>query len=247
MDLHDPVASLSHLLMACWAVLASIVLLRLSVRHTRAQRLSLVFYSVTVVTLYTASGLFHGLQYEGLENEDGVRRTWQLLDQTAIFWLIFGSNVPLLVYVLPRTWRNIQLAIMGGIALFGTVCLWALPKPPHVLLVIVYLGMGVLGLLPIRHYFDRLGWTGMKWIALFASFYITGGVIEAVKWPELLTGRYRVGPHELLHLFDMAGTLTHYALLLRVVCMTPPFAAPIRRRLLGSVFLLTAGENRTTL
>ena len=42
-----------------------------------------MFYAVTVVSLYTASGLFHGLKYESLE----VRRTWQLLDQTAIFWL----------------------------------------------------------------------------------------------------------------------------------------------------------------
>jgi hemolysin III len=242
MDFHDPISSLSHLFMAVWAVLASVILLRLSARHTPAQRLSLVFYAATVVSLYTASGLFHGLRHETLED----RRVWQLLDQTAIFWLILGSNVPLLVYVLPPLWRTVQLALMGGITLAGTVALWALPKPPHELLVVVYLTMGVLGLLPVRHYFARLGWPGMKWVAVFASFYITGGVIEAAKWPVIVTGW--LSYHELLHLFDMAGTVGHFALLLRVVTATPSRPAAGRRRPHGpGDFLLTPGEPRTTL
>src|SRR4029079_16433629 len=114
-----------------------------------------------------------------------TRRNWQLLDQTAIFWLIFGSNVPMLVYVVPGWVRNAVLALMAGITLVGTTCLWALPKRPHELLVVIYLWMGVLGLLPIRYYFARLGWPGMKWVALLTGFYITGGVAEAAQWPVI--------------------------------------------------------------
>jgi len=243
MDLHDPVSSLSHLLMAAWAVLASVVLLRLSARHTRSQRLSIAFYAVSVVSLYTASGLFHGIRHESLH----ARRVWQLLDQSAIFGLILGSNVPMLVYVLPRRLRNRLLALMTGVALFGVVSLWVLPKPPHELLVMAYLGMGILGLLPIRIYFRRLGWAGMKWIGLLAFFYIAGGVAEAVKWPVIVSGWF--GYHEFLHVFDMAGTVAHYALLLRVVVTTPPRTSTsgARRPYMTGDFFLTPGESRTTM
>lgn len=241
MDFHDPISSLSHLFMAGWVMLASVVLLRLSVRHTRGQRWSLVFYAATVVSLYTASGLFHGIRHESLE----ARRAWQLLDQTAIFGLILGSNVPLLVYVIPGRVRDRVLWLMVGIWLTGVVSLWALPKPPHELLVGIYVGMGVLGLLPIRYYFARLGWSGMKWVALLVSFYITGAVAEATKWPVVVPGWFTY--HEVLHLFDMAGTLAHYTLLLRVVSSTPPRGGGAgRRHTPGPAdYLLTPSDKRT--
>lgn len=242
MDFHDPISSLSHLLMAGWAVLASVVLLRLSARHTRSQRLSILFYAVTVVALYTASGLFHGIRHPSPE----TRRAWQLLDQSAIFGLILGSNVPMMVYVLPRRTRNQVLALMTGVALVGVVSLWALPKPPHELLVCVYLGMGVLGLVPIRHYFARLGWRGMKWVALLTFFYVAGGVAEAVKWPVIVPLWFSY--HEVLHLCDMAGTVAHYALLLQVVTSTPSRVVPVGRKRASAPadLLITPRDSRMT-
>jgi hemolysin III len=218
MDFHDGISSTTHLLMAVWAVFASAFVLRLSARHTRSQRLSIVLYAVMVVSLYAASGLFHGIRHS---TEEG-KRVWQLLDQSAIFGLILGSNVPMLVYLVPRRPRNRVLALMTGIAVIGVGSLWLLPRPPHELLVAVYLGMGVLGFLPIRYYFARLGWSGMKWVFLLAFFYIAGGVFEAVKWPVIITDQFVLTFHEVLHVCDMLGTVAHYALLLRVVAMTPP-------------------------
>ena len=68
----------------------------------------------------------------------------------------------------------------------------------------------------------------MKWVALLVAFYITGGVIEASKWPVIVPGW--LSYHELLHLFDMAGTVAHYALLLRVVLATPSRRFPAGAR-----------------
>jgi hemolysin III len=244
MDFHDRISSSTHLLMAVWAVFASAFVLRLSARHTRSQRVSVVVYAVMVVTLYTASGLFHGIRHA---TEEG-KRVWQLLDQSAIFGLILGSNVPMLVYLVPRRPRNRVLAIMTGIAVVGVGSLWLLPSPPHELLVAVYIGMGILGFLPIRYYFARLGWSGMLWIFLLAFFYIAGGVFEAVKWPVILTGQFVLTYHEVLHVCDMAGTVAHYVLLLRVVMMTPPRGGPAStRRPHGPAgFARPACENRTT-
>jgi hemolysin III len=218
MDFHDRISSQSHLFMAGWSLFASAILIRLSARHTRSQRVGVAFYAVTVVTLYTASGLFHGLRHASEE----TRRVWQLLDQSAIFWLILGSNVPLLIYVVPRRVRNRVMGLMTGIAAAGTAALWLLPKPPHELLIAVYITMGILGFLPIRHYYARLGWRGMVWIFLLAFFYIAGGLFEAVKWPVIVTEQVVLTYHDVLHFCDIAGTVAHYILLFRVVSTTPP-------------------------
>lgn len=243
MDFHDPVSSLSHLIMAGWAFLGSIFLLRLARHHSRSQRISLVFYAITVVSLYASSGLFHGLQHGSAES----RRVWQLLDQTAIFGLILGSNVPVIVYILRGRLRNYLLMLMSAIALTGIFALWVLPVPPHELLVAVYLAMGLLGLAPIRLYFRRLGWRGMKWVFLLSFFYVAGGVSEALEWPVIVTGWFTY--HEVLHFCDIAGTIAHYALLLQIITTTPPKHARNPRGQAGRPvdFRLTAPESRATL
>lgn len=218
MDFHDPVSSWSHLFMAGWCVFTGIILLRLASRHSPAQRLSVLVFAGSAVALYTASGLFHGLRHPTPD----ARRAWQLLDQTAIFGLIFGSNVPLCVYLLPepRRWR--QVAAVAVVGLAGTAVLWLAPlvvgKPPHTALVVVYLLMGFLGLVPIRTYYRRIGRGGVLWIGLMAGSYVFGAVSEAVSWPTIVPGVF--GYHEILHFADMLGTSAHTVLLIKYVLPT---------------------------
>lgn len=226
MDFHDPVSSASHLFAAGWCLFVGLFLLRITRRHTPLQRLSILAYAVSAVALYTFSGLFHGLAHPSPE----ARRVWQLLDQSAIYWLIVGSNVPIAVYLLSPRARNLQLGGMVLFAAVGTACLWLLPKAPHELLIGLYLGLGVFSLIPLRRYVQLLGLGGFVWIFLLAAGYVGGAVFEAVRWPTLLrdaSGRPVVGPHEMLHLCDVAGTAAHLTLLLRYVL---PFGGAGGRR-----------------
>lgn len=222
MDFHDRVASASHLFGAVWCFFVGLFLLRITRGHTPGQRLSILAYSLSAVTLYTFSGLFHGIQHPSPQ----FRRVWQLLDQSAIYWLIVGSNVPVAVYLLSPVARNLQLGGMVLLAAVGTGSLWLLPQAPHDMLIGLYLGLGVMGLIPLRRYVELLGWGGFVWIFLLAAGYIGGAVFEAIKWPTLLrdeAGRPVIGPHELLHLCDIAGTAAHLTLLMRFVL---PFGGP---------------------
>ncbi|MHC5539651.1 hemolysin III family protein, partial [Singulisphaera rosea] len=45
--------------------------------------------------------------------------------------------------------------------------------------------------------------------------YSVGAVFNLLRWPVLLPELF--GPHELFHLFVLAGSLTHFWLILRVV------------------------------
>jgi hemolysin III len=213
MDFHDPVSAASHLFAAAWCLFVGLFLVRVTRHHPASHRLSILFYSLTAVTLYLCSGLFHGLQYP--THSPAMKRLWQLLDQTAIYWLIVGSNVPIAVYLLSPPARLLQLGGMVAFAAVGTACLWVLPKAPHELLIGLYVGLGVTSLIPLRTYFRLLGWGGLFWIFALAAFYIGGAVIEAVKWPTLIPTL--VGPHELLHLCDILGTAAHLVLLVKYV------------------------------
>jgi hemolysin III len=233
MDFHDPVSSLSHLLMAGWSAFAAVVLLRLSRHHSRGRRLSVLLYSASAVALYAASGLFHGLQHPSPE----ARRAWQLLDQTAIFGLIFGSNLPLYAYLLLPRVRNRLVAMMAAVMAAGVAALWVSPwvlghPPPHVWLVAAYLAMGVLGWLPIRTYYRRIGLRGVAWILALSVMYVGGAACEAARWPVVVPGV--VSYHEVLHVFDMLGTAAHLVLLVRYVLPTAdrplPAASPAAHR-----------------
>lgn len=211
MDFHNPVSSYSHLFAALWMVFVGLYLLRLAACHSIGRRIGLLLFVLSAVALYTFSGLFHGLRHE----TENAKRIWQLLDQSAIFWLIVGSNVPLAAYLLSPTFRNLQLGGMVLLAAAGTACLWLLPKPPHLLLIGLYVGLGVTSWIPIRHYARLLGWRGLFWIVLLSACYIGGAAIEAIKWPTLVPDV--IGPHELLHFGDVLGTAAHLTLVVKYV------------------------------
>lgn len=219
MDFHDPVSAASHLFAAVWCLFVGLYLARVTRHHPVSHRLSILVYAASAVTLYLFSGLFHGLQYP--HNSPAMKRLWQLLDQTAIYWLIVGSNVPVAVYLLSPQARLLQLGGLVALAAAGTACLWVLPKAPYELLIGLYVGLGVTGLIPLRTYYRLLGRGGLFWILALAGFYVGGAVIEAIKWPTLIPTL--VGPHELLHLFDILGTAAHLVLLVKYVL---PFGRP---------------------
>ncbi|MFO0847771.1 MAG: hemolysin III family protein [Gemmataceae bacterium] len=222
MESCDPVSAATHLGMAVWAAFAGLILYRLTQEHGAARRWAVAFYGVSMVTLYVASGAFHGLlalTAGGTSRSAAVDALWvfQKLDKSAIFLLILGSNVPIMVYLLRGRWRAVCLAGMTGFALFGIAALWLLPSIPHTYLVAVYVGMGVCSLIPLRQYWQAVRWQGLGWIGLFAGVYVAGAAAEVFKWPTLVPGWF--GPHETLHIADMAGTLIHFAFVVKFVVL----------------------------
>src|ERR1041385_862948 len=112
MDFHDSVSSLSHLFTSAWAVFATMLLMRLTVAHG-PKRWSVAFFGNTMVLLYLASGMFHGLRYD----TEGSRLLFQKIDKSAVFLFIFGSNFPIQVYMLRGAWRFWTVALSASAAL----------------------------------------------------------------------------------------------------------------------------------
>lgn len=217
MDLHDPVSAGTHLFTAAWALYATLILLMLTRGHGYG-RWAVGGYGLSMVLLYLASGLFHGVRHDTLESF----QLFQKCDKSAIFLLISGSYLPIFVYLLNGAWRRWCLIAMGLITAFGIASVWFWPSHPHSLLVGVYAGMGLLGLIPLPKYFPQIGWSGMVWVGGLCVTYLGGAVVEVMRWPVLIPGW--VGPHELLHISDMGGTFIHFGFIVRYVIRRPPLA-----------------------
>jgi hemolysin III len=212
MVLRDPVSSASHLLTAVWAVYATLILVRLT-RAGDGRRAAVAVYGMSMVLLYLASGTFHGLFYETPEE----RRFFQKLDQSAIFLLIAGTSTPILATLLDGWRRRYFLRLVWGLAAVGVACLWLLPKPPHVLTVALFLGIGWVGILPIFSYYRAVGWRAMNWVWAGAAFYTAGAICELTEWPVGWVWPVRFGFHEVLHLCDTAGSVMFFVFVVRFV------------------------------
>jgi hemolysin III len=224
LELRDPVSSSTHLFMCFWAIFATLLMWRVT-GGDRWRRLSVAIFGLSMVLLYFASGLFHGLM---LPREQ--LRFYQKLDQSAIYLLIAGTYTPVMALLLTGRMRA---AMLGGIwimAFAGIGCMWLLPKVPHSATVSIYLGMGWFGMLGIWQYFVAVGWRGMAWALGGAGFYTLGAVFELAKWPVIVPGI--VQAHEMLHLCDMVGTYCHFVFIFHYVIVYRPVAHPALPRLL---------------
>jgi hemolysin III len=209
-ELRDPVSSLSHLATAIWAVFATVLMVRLTAPG-KGRRFAVLVYGLSMVVLFLASGLFHGLYYETYEE----KRFFQKLDQSAVFILIAGTSTPVLAFLLTGALRRWFLRTVWAFALTGVACQWLLPKPPHALMVGLYLGLGWLGLVPILHYYRAVGWRAMNWVWLGAAFYTLGAICELTQWPVIIPGW--VQAHEVLHFCDSAASMAFFLFILRYV------------------------------
>ncbi len=105
-------SSASHLLTAAWAAFATLVMARLAPPGRRA---AVVVYGSTMIMLFLASGLFHGIHFRS----EAERWFFQRLDHSAIYLLIAGTNTPALMILLRGGMRRWFPRLVWGLALTG--------------------------------------------------------------------------------------------------------------------------------
>jgi channel protein (hemolysin III family) len=181
----------------------------------RGPRLIVLVFGLCMIALYSTSGLYHALRLPPDE-----LRVYQRLDMSAIYLMIAGTCTPVAGILLHGRFRAILLTGVWLLALVGIGSLWIRPKPDHAVLVGTYLGMGWLGMAGVWHYWRATGWRGLSWALGGGMLYTLGAVLELARWPILVPGV--IGPHELLHFCDMAGTGCHVVFIVNYVLQYRP-------------------------
>ncbi|MCU7797837.1 MAG: hemolysin III family protein [Candidatus Thiodiazotropha sp. (ex Semelilucina semeliformis)] len=153
-------------------------------------------YGATLVLLYTASTLYHGIpQSKG-------KQVLQRLDHAAIFLLIAGTYTPFTLVNLRGGWGWTLFGLVWGVAIVGIVLEVAIKKRIKWLSISLYLGLGWLVLIAIEPLLDSVA-TGGLILLLAGGLFYSLGVIFYV-WKRLA---YH---HAVWHLFVLAGSVLHF-------------------------------------
>lgn len=153
-------------------------------------------YGATLILLYTASTLYHGITLPR------VKRVLQRIDHAAIFLLIAGTYTPFTLVTLRGSWGWTLFGLVWGFAILGVVLETMLKKRIQWLSISLYLGMGWLVLVAIKPMLDSVASGGLILLLAGGLCYTLGVIFYA--WKRLA---YH---HAVWHLFVMAGSLLHF-------------------------------------
>jgi len=179
-----------------------------SVRGDAWHVVSCAVFGATLVLLYAASTLYHGVHHRR------AKRMLQQLDHAAIFLLIAGSYTPFALVTLRGGWGWTLLALVWGLAVLGIALQVARRSRVSRPLVPIYLVMGWLAVIVIGPLVRSLHSEGLVLLFLGGIAYTLGVVFFA--WRRLPYN------HAVWHLFVLAGSACHFSCVLGYVI--PPAA-----------------------
>jgi hemolysin III len=153
-------------------------------------------YGATLIMLYTASTLYHGIP------QPRVKRVLQRIDHAAIFLLIAGTYTPYTLVNLRGEWGWILFGLVWGFAILGVLLETLAKRRIKWLSVSLYLGLGWLVLIAVGPLLDAVATGGLILLLAGGLCYSLGVIFYA--WKRLA---YH---HAVWHLFVMAGSILHF-------------------------------------
>ncbi|MGB0035028.1 MAG: hemolysin III family protein [Candidatus Acidiferrales bacterium] len=183
----------------------SVLVILAAMRGSAWHIVSCAIYGTTLVCLYAASTLYHGLP------SPRVKRIFKVLDHSAIYLLIAGTYTPFLLVNLRGGWGLWMLGLVWGIAMAGILFkVWFVDHFKW-LSTTVYLLMGWLALIAVKPLIVMVPTSGLIWLVAGGLMYTIGVVFFATKRIPY--------NHVIWHVFVMAGSICHYVAVLYSVVL----------------------------
>jgi len=197
--------ALSHGIGALLAVAGLIVLTHSALLYGDAWHVvSCAIYGVTLVTLYSASTLYHLVPLSRL------KVVFQFLDHSAIYLLIAGTYTPFTLVNLRGPWGWSLFGAVWGLALLGIVSRATFIRHRPGIAVVFYVAMGWVAVIAVKPILAAIAPGGLLLIVAGGLTYTAGVVFYA--WERLPYN------HAVWHVFVLAGSaLQFFAVLFYVL------------------------------
>jgi len=157
---------------------------------------SCAIYGATMITLYTASTLYHTV----------TSPTWKfrmrIFDHASIFLLIAGTYTPFMLVNLRGPWGWSIFGVVWGLAVVGLVFKLFFTGRFGIVSTVVYILMGWMALIAIKPMLELIPPGGL-WLILAGGLAYTGGVVfyAMKKLPY---------HHAIWHVFVLCGSVCHF-------------------------------------
>jgi len=206
-SIEEIVNSCTHGAGLALSIAGFVVLVALSMRYGTPWHIAgCAIYGSTLVSLYLASTLYHGVRTPRL------KRILKICDHSAIYLLIAGTYTPFLLVNLRGGWGWSMFAIVWGCAIAGIIFKLRWVDRFKVLSTVFYLGMGWLVVMAAKPLVEHVSLIGLRWLVAGGILYTSGVVFYAARRIPY--------SHTIWHLFVMAGSLCHYMAVLYAVVLS---------------------------
>ena len=190
---------LIHLIMSPVSLIAGIVMI--SVADKLRGRVTLGIFTLTAVTLFTCSALYHRVKWQ-----PKYRALWRRIDHANIPILIAGTYTPFAIFLLTKSQSVILLSLVWGGAVLTALMRISWINAPRWLYVPLYVALGWAAVIYLPTFWHTGGVAVFTLILLGGIFYTAGGIIYALKRPVLSTKWF--GFHELFHALTAAAFIS---------------------------------------
>jgi len=190
-----------HLVMSPLSLVAGLILITLA--NELRGRITLGIFTLTAVTLFTCSALYHRVTWN-----DKNKAIWRRIDHSNISILIAGTYTPFAVYLLqPSQTKTLLIVAWGGAILISLLRIFWL-SAPRWLYVAGYISLGWAAVFYMPAFFNSGGVAIFILILTGGLLYSAGGVIYALKKPNFSISWF--GFHELFHALTAAAFICHF-------------------------------------
>ena len=190
-----------HLVMSPLSLVAGLILITLA--NELRGRITLGIFTLTAVTLFTCSALYHRVAWN-----DKNKAIWRRIDHSNISILIAGTYTPFAVYLLqPSQTKTLLIVAWGGAILISLLRIFWL-SAPRWLYVAGYISLGWAAVFYMPAFFNSGGVAIFVLILTGGVLYSAGGVIYALKKPNFSISWF--GFHELFHALTAAAFICHF-------------------------------------
>jgi hemolysin III len=190
-----------HLVMSPLSMVAGLTLITLA--DELRGRITLGIFTLTAVTLFTCSALYHRVAWT-----DKNKAIWRRIDHSNISILIAGTYTPFAVYLLqPSQTKTLLIVAWGGAILISLLRIFWL-SAPRWLYVAGYISLGWAAVFYMPQFLNSGGIAIFILILTGGVLYSAGGVIYALKKPNFSINWF--GFHELFHAMTAAAFICHF-------------------------------------
>jgi hemolysin III len=190
-----------HLVMSPLSLVAGLILITLA--NELRGRITLGIFTLTAVTLFTCSALYHRVAWN-----DRNKAIWRRIDHSNISILIAGTYTPFAVYLLEPSQTRVLLSLAWGGALLSSLLRIFWLSAPRWLYVSGYIALGWAAVFYMPAFLESAGVLIFVLILVGGIFYSVGGVIYALKKPNFSINWF--GFHELFHAMTAAAFICHF-------------------------------------
>jgi len=196
--INEVVNSSTHGLGIVLSILALILMLiRATTYGTAISIVSVSVFGASLITLYTASTIYHGVSK--------IRLKYYLnkFDHSAIYVLIAGTYTPFSLITLPAGWGWSIFGVIWGLAFVGVgYKIFWYKKKYRAISAWAYVLMGVVIIVAIKPLYYSLDFFGLLWLLAGGVSYITGVFFYLSKKIPF--------SHGIFHLFVLLGSFCHF-------------------------------------